>query len=49
MNVCACITTPLLKGSNHTEENARVEGSMDLLLFSNDVKYYSTLNFQRKA
>ena len=49
MNVRAYNTTPLLKGSNHTEENARVKGSVDLLLFSNDVKYWSTLNFQRKA
>ena len=39
--VCMCVrnTTPLLKESNHAEENARVEGSRDLILLSNDVKY----------
>ena len=46
--VCAYNTTSFLKGSNHTAENARVGGSRDLSLFSNDVKYCSTLIFQEK-
>ena len=37
--MCVRNTTPLLKESNHAEENARVEGSRDLILLSNDVKY----------
>ena len=47
--VCACNTTSFLKGFNHAAENTIVGGSRDLILFSNDVKYCSTLSFQRKA
>ena len=50
VGMCTCDTTPLLKGSNHTEGNAEVGGSRNLILFSNDVKSCSTeLYFQRKA
>ena len=42
VGMCTCDTTPLLKGSNHTEGNAEVGGSRNLLLFSNDVKSCST-------
>ena len=47
--VCTCNTTPLLKGSNHTDENVRVGGSRDLFLFSNDVKCCSTLHIKEKS
>ena len=32
-----------------TEKNARIGGSKELLLFSSDLKCWSTVSFQRKA
>ena len=39
----------LLLLQDHTEENARIGGSWELLLSSSDLKYCSTVSFPRKA
>ena len=43
------ILSTLLHPQDHTEENARIGGSGELLLSSNDLKYFSKESFTMKA